>query len=90
MAKEVMVAVVVEGGQNLTRITSLRPLNDETLDAFAKYVSRKRSGRNYYIYEFSERGMQRKKGAALYRWHMGEGFLRPHYEGWWVETELEA
>lgn len=81
-----MVAVVVEGAQNLTRITGLQPLCDQTLDSFARIVAGKRSGRAYYVYEFSARGMQRKTGDALYRWHIGEGF-RGQMDGWWVETE---
>lgn len=78
------VAVVVAGDKNLTRITGLRPLNDETLASFGKAVARRAPGHLYYIIEFSERGIQRKKGVPLYVWHVGEGF--DHTDGWWTET----
>jgi len=80
-----MVAVAVAGGKNLTRITSLRPLTDETLASFARTVAKKAPGRSYHVVEFSERGAQRKKGDPLYTWHVGEGF--EHGDGWWTETE---
>ena len=68
-----MVAVVVAGPRNRTRVTSIRPLGGETLDNFAKAVARKEPGR-YYVIEYSEHGQQRKKGDPLYAWHVSDGF----------------
>ena len=84
-SKNTMVAVAVAGEHNLTKITNLRPLNDETLASFARAVAGRAPDRTYYVFECSERGMQRKKGDPLYVWHVGDGFR--HAEGWWVETE---
>ena len=87
MSKRVlpMVAVAAAGERNLTKITGIRPLSDETLDSFARTVARRAPGRLYYIVECSERGAQRKKGDPLYVWHVGDGF--EHAAGWWTETE---
>lgn len=81
-----MIAVAVVGERNVTKITGIRPLCDETLAQFAKTVAGKAPGRTYYIYECSERGAQNKKGDPLYVWHVGDGF--EHADGWWTETEF--
>ncbi len=86
MAKrDTMVAVAVAGPSNLTKITGIKPLSDETLASFARTVARKEPGRLYYVVECSEHGAQRKKGDPLYSWHVGDGF--EHADGWWTETE---
>ena len=86
--RETYVAVSVVGPRNVTRIGPIRPLCELTLDLFAKLVKKKRPGLTYYIHEYSEGGMQRRKHDPLYVWHVGEGFS--HGDGWWVETDLET
>jgi hypothetical protein len=85
MNTKTLVAVAVAGNKNLTKITGVRPLSDETLTSFAKSVARREPGRIYYVVECSERGYQRKKGDPIYTWHVGDGF--DHTEGWWTETD---
>lgn len=85
MKANTMVAVYVVGEENLTRITGIRPLCNETLGSFAKVAASRQPGRLYYVVECSERGAQRRKGDPLYAWHVGDGF--DHAAGWWTETE---
>jgi hypothetical protein len=79
------IAIVVAGQKNLTKITGNRDLTENTLESFRKVVIRKDPSRSYYIFECFPSGAQKKKkGAALYAWHVGEGF--EHSEGWWVDA----
>ncbi len=87
MAKN-LVAVVVVGDTNMTRVTVPEALSQRALDSFARQVAGKEAGRTYYVVPISDtrRGWKQTPGRdPLYVWHVGDGF--EHAEGWWVNYE---
>ena len=84
MTTQTMVALVVRGERNDTRITTPTELNDSSLDKLARVVAHKTPGRVYYLVRIHNRKLW-EKGETLFTWHVGEGFA--HHEGWWVREE---
>ena len=80
MERKNLVAVVVLGEQNATRVTVPANLSDATLDNFAKQVARKEPGRTYLVVPISDtrRGWKQTPDRdPLYEWYVGERFRTP-------------
>lgn len=87
MTRSELVAVVVVGKRNVTRITMARPLTKESLDSFARIIAKKAPDRTYLVVPISDtkHGLrQTPNREPYYRWHVGEGF--EHHEGWWIDV----
>lgn len=85
MSNKQLVAVVVQGEQNDTRITYPQELNQAALDGLARLVAKKDPTRIYYVVAMTKRRRGFAKGDVLYVWHVGEGF--EHHEGWWIDAD---
>jgi hypothetical protein len=80
-----LVAVVVSGDRNDTRITYPTELTQSGLDWLAQVVAEKDPSRIYNVVAITKRRRGFAKGDVLYQWHVGEGF--EHHEGWWIDVE---
>jgi hypothetical protein len=78
-----MIAVVVSGPKNLTRISGAVPHSQKALDTFAALVAAKEPGRHYYVAAVDEQTWGTRRKELMYSWHVGEGFT--HDQGWWVD-----
>lgn len=87
MANKRLVAVVVRGEQNDTRITYPQELTQAALNGLACFVAGKDPTRTYYVMSITKQGYRFVKHNVLYVWHVGDGF--EHHEGWWIDADTD-